>query len=111
MLWGEDGDQGMWRRKSPFKGRQFTSEVILWAVRWYLQFRQRPKPPARTLRARKVAAAVECGAVNRMTNFGMPASCMSARTKVTRPETVRQTGELRTGARQRFFIVDMNWGF
>ena len=25
-------------RKNPFKGRQFPSEVILWAVRWYLQF-------------------------------------------------------------------------
>ncbi len=25
-------------KKSPFKGRQFTAEVILWAVRWYLQF-------------------------------------------------------------------------
>jgi hypothetical protein len=24
--------------KNPFKGRQFTSEVILWVVRWYLQF-------------------------------------------------------------------------
>ncbi|WP_119681912.1 IS6 family transposase [Indioceanicola profundi] len=24
--------------KDPFKGRQFTAEVILWAVRWYLQF-------------------------------------------------------------------------
>ncbi len=24
--------------KSPFKGRQFTAEIILWAVRWYLQF-------------------------------------------------------------------------
>jgi hypothetical protein len=22
-----------------FKGRQFTAEVILWAVRWYLMFR------------------------------------------------------------------------
>jgi transposase, IS6 family len=22
----------------PFKGRQFTAEVILWAVRWYLMF-------------------------------------------------------------------------
>jgi transposase, IS6 family len=21
-----------------FKGRQFTSEIILWAVRWYLMF-------------------------------------------------------------------------
>jgi transposase-like protein len=25
--------QGRW-----FKGRQFTTEVILWAVRWYLMF-------------------------------------------------------------------------
>ena len=24
--------------KSPFRGRQFTAEVILWVVRWYLQF-------------------------------------------------------------------------
>ncbi|MBK3804484.1 IS6 family transposase [Azospirillum brasilense] len=24
--------------RSPFKGRQFTAAVILWAVRWYLQF-------------------------------------------------------------------------
>src|SRR3954454_9902982 len=28
----------MVRRERPFKGRQFTSEVILWAVRWCLQF-------------------------------------------------------------------------
>jgi IS6 family transposase len=26
------------RRQHPFKGRQFTAEVILWAVGWYLQF-------------------------------------------------------------------------
>ena len=26
-----------WRER-PFKGRQFKAEVILWAVRWYLQF-------------------------------------------------------------------------
>jgi hypothetical protein len=25
-------------QKNPFKGRQFTAEIILWAVRWYLQF-------------------------------------------------------------------------
>ena len=25
-------------KKNPFKGRQFTAAVILWAVRWYLQF-------------------------------------------------------------------------
>jgi transposase-like protein len=25
-------------RQHPFKGRQFTAEVILWALRWYLQF-------------------------------------------------------------------------
>src|SRR3712207_48610 len=24
--------------KNPFKGRQLTAEIILWAVRWYLQF-------------------------------------------------------------------------
>ncbi|QRM33661.1 IS6 family transposase [Microvirga sp. VF16] len=24
--------------KNPFKGRHFTAEIILWAVRWYLQF-------------------------------------------------------------------------
>ena len=24
--------------KNPVKGRQFTAEIILWAVRWYLQF-------------------------------------------------------------------------
>jgi hypothetical protein len=28
----------MQNRKNPFKGRQFTAEMILWAVRWYLQF-------------------------------------------------------------------------
>ena len=26
------------RTDSTFKGRQFTAEVILWAVRWYLMF-------------------------------------------------------------------------
>jgi transposase, IS6 family len=26
------------RQDRPFKGRQFTAEVILWAVRWYLMF-------------------------------------------------------------------------
>src|SRR5215218_452649 len=25
------------QKKNPFKGRQFTAEIILWAVRWYLQ--------------------------------------------------------------------------
>ena len=25
-------------RDQSFKGRQFTAEVILWAVRWYLMF-------------------------------------------------------------------------
>ena len=28
----------MWDRGEQFKGRQLTAEVILWAVRWYLQF-------------------------------------------------------------------------
>jgi hypothetical protein len=31
MLWGEGCGQGMPSRKNPFKGRQFTAEVILWA--------------------------------------------------------------------------------
>jgi transposase, IS6 family len=26
------------RQDQAFKGRQFTAEVILWAVRWYLMF-------------------------------------------------------------------------
>src|SRR3954462_13272191 len=26
------------RQDQPFKARQFTAEVILWAVRWYLMF-------------------------------------------------------------------------
>ena len=26
------------RQDQAFKGRQFTTEVILWAVRWYLMF-------------------------------------------------------------------------
>jgi transposase-like protein len=25
-------------KKNPFKGRQFPAEIILWAMRWYLQF-------------------------------------------------------------------------
>jgi transposase, IS6 family len=36
--WGNRYGQGMRSRKNPFKGRQFTSEMILWAIRWYLQF-------------------------------------------------------------------------
>jgi IS6 family transposase len=31
-------DAGPVVRGNEFKGRQFTSEVILWAVRWYLMF-------------------------------------------------------------------------
>ena len=37
---GAVGDQARaaMGRGEQFKGRQFTAEVILWAVRWYLQF-------------------------------------------------------------------------
>ncbi|AIB13230.1 hypothetical protein ABAZ39_14805 (plasmid) [Azospirillum argentinense] len=35
---GGRGDRVKRSGKSPFKGRQFTAAVILWAVRWYLQF-------------------------------------------------------------------------
>ena len=34
----EEGRGLVRSRQHPFKGRQFTAEVILWAVRWYLQF-------------------------------------------------------------------------
>ena len=37
-LFGGLGDRMRRSKKSPFKGRQFTAEVILRAVRWYLQF-------------------------------------------------------------------------
>src|SRR5215212_3697191 len=33
-----DGGAGVMGRGKEFKGRQFTAEVILWAVRWYLMF-------------------------------------------------------------------------
>jgi hypothetical protein len=32
------GAAGQMDRGDGFKGRQFTAEVILWAVRWYLMF-------------------------------------------------------------------------
>src|SRR3954447_18200170 len=33
-----DGGAGTMAQGKEFKGRQFTAEVILWAVRWYLMF-------------------------------------------------------------------------
>src|SRR3954454_15517144 len=33
-----DGGAGVMAQGKEFKGRQFTAEVILWAVRWYLMF-------------------------------------------------------------------------
>ena len=33
------GDAGGVTQGKAFKGRQFTAEVILWAVRWYLMSR------------------------------------------------------------------------
>jgi hypothetical protein len=35
---GEEGRGLAPGKRDPFKGRQFTAEVILWAVRWYLRF-------------------------------------------------------------------------
>src|SRR5215207_6952039 len=32
------GGAGIMAQGKEFKGRQFTAEVILWAVRWYLMF-------------------------------------------------------------------------
>ena len=37
-LVGGQARTAMGHRDEQFKGRQFTAEVILWAVRWYLQF-------------------------------------------------------------------------
>ncbi len=42
--------------KSPFKGRRFTAAVILWAVRWYLQFPISYRDLERMLVDRGVAA-------------------------------------------------------
>ena len=36
--WHDVDKQHSIRQDQPFKGRQFTAEVILWAVRWYLMF-------------------------------------------------------------------------
>jgi transposase-like protein len=33
-----DGGAGVMTQGHDFRGRQFTAEVILWAVRWYLMF-------------------------------------------------------------------------
>jgi len=33
-----DDGAGAMKQGKAFKGRQFTAEVILWAVRWYLMF-------------------------------------------------------------------------
>ena len=33
-----DGGAGVMTQGKEFKGRQFTAEVILWAMRWYLMF-------------------------------------------------------------------------
>ena len=38
-----------------FKGRQFTSEIILWAVRWYLMFPVSSRELAAMLQDRGVA--------------------------------------------------------
>ena len=49
-----------------FKGRQFTAEVILWAVRWYLMFpisviAQAKEPGVRQCEGRCVRAVVRPG--------------------------------------------------
>ncbi|MDF3018341.1 MAG: transposase [Thermomicrobiales bacterium] len=42
------------KNKNPFKGRQFTAEIILWAVRWYLQLPIRYRDLERMLSDRGV---------------------------------------------------------
>ena len=43
------------RRVGSFKGRHFTSEVILWALLWYLAFPVSDRDPAAMLSDRGVA--------------------------------------------------------
>jgi transposase, IS6 family len=42
-------------KKDVFKGRHFTSDVILWAVRWYLMFPVSYRELERMLRDRGIA--------------------------------------------------------
>ena len=64
-----------------FKGRQFTAEVILWAVRWYLMFPISYRDLELMLQDRGVAGAVrndvgiDCGAFS----SGVRVSAQAAR--------------------------------
>jgi len=60
-----------------FKGRQFTAEVILWAVRWYLQFPVSYRDLEVMLQDHGISVDLAAGDVCRI--GGMIASCFLVR--------------------------------
>jgi IS6 family transposase len=77
------------RPDQPFKGRQFTAEVILWAVRWYLIFPISYRDLALMLQ--------ECGvAVDHTTIFRWIQAYAAELEKRIRPHLCRSNGSWRT---------------
>ena len=63
------------RQGKEFKGRQFTAEVILWAVRWYLMFPISYRDLELMLQVSLAAVVTESGDTFSVTeNEGAPSS-------------------------------------
>jgi IS6 family transposase len=77
------------RPDQPFKGRQFTDEVILWAVRWYLMFPISYRDLALMLQERGVA-------VDHTTIFRWIQAYAAELEKRIRPHLCRSNGSWRT---------------
>src|SRR5919202_4742066 len=77
------------RPDQPFKGRQFTAEVILWAVRWYLMFPISYRDLALMLQERGVA-------VDHTTIFRWIQAYAAELEKGIRPHLCRSNGSWRT---------------
>ena len=77
------------RPDQPFKGRQFTAEVILWAVRWYLMFPISYRDLALMLQERGVA-------VDHTTIFRWIQAYAAELDKRIRPHLCRSNGSWRT---------------
>src|SRR3954451_2237175 len=77
------------RPEQPFKGRQFTAEVILWAVRWYLMFPISYRDLALMLQERGVA-------VDHTTIFRWIRAYAPELEKRIRPHLCRSNGSWRT---------------
>jgi transposase-like protein len=77
------------RPDQPFKGRQFTAEVILWAVRWYLMFPISYRDLALMLQERGVA-------VDHTTIFRWIQAYAAELEKRIRPHLCRSNGSWRT---------------